>query len=158
VRRALEADEPAGILVATGARVLLSGRDIARRPGRHYLGRLFSTVASFILRAAIYDTQCGAKFFRDGAVLREALSEPFRSRWAFDVELLGRLLVGAPGVPGVRTSQLVEVPLRRWVDVRGSKLGPGDMVRAGFDLLGIQRALSARRQAVQREKRRGEGA
>jgi hypothetical protein len=43
----------------------------------------------------VYDTQCGAKLFRRTPALAAALERPFRSRWAFDVELLGRLRSGA---------------------------------------------------------------
>ena len=55
--------------------------------------------------------------------LSEALSTAFLSRWAFDVELLGRLLIGTPGVPALPLAAIVEVPLPVWHDVKGSKLG-----------------------------------
>ena len=51
-------------------------------------------MASLILHARVYDTQCGAKLFRRSAALEAALADPFLSRWSFDVELLGRMLIG----------------------------------------------------------------
>ncbi len=118
-------------VVVLGARVALLGSRIERRATRHYLGRVFATAASWALGLAVYDTQCGAKVFRAGNALREALADPFRSRWAFDVELLARLL------PAIDADGIVEVPLRRWRDVGGSHLTPRAAVTAGVDLVRI---------------------
>jgi glycosyltransferase involved in cell wall biosynthesis len=131
-------DERDDIEVALGARVALLGRAIERTPSRHYLGRVFATVASTMLGVRVYDTQCGAKAFRVTDTLRGALSSSFSSRWAFDVELLARLL------QAMAPSKLVEVPLHRWHDVKGSKLSPRAMARAGVDLLRI--GAAARRE------------
>jgi hypothetical protein len=130
----LEADP--GLRAALGSRVALLGRHIERRTTRHYLGRVFATAASLTLDAPIYDTQCGAKAFRVDDTLREALAEPFESRWVFDVELLARLMRHGP-------AGIVEVPLEEWRDVRGSTLGLGAMTGAAADLVRI--ALRHRR-------------
>jgi dolichyl-phosphate beta-glucosyltransferase len=116
-----------------GSRVAVLGTDIRRNTVRHYLGRVFATGASLALDRPVYDTQCGAKFLRVSPGLRAALADRFRSRWAFDVELLGRLWAADPDCA------IIEVPLRRWIDVRGSKVRPAAMVRAGLDLLQIAR-------------------
>ena len=87
--------------VILASRVSLLGRRIVRSTRRHYLGRIFATLASRILRVAVYDTQCGAKLFRCAPALAAALRDPFLSRWVFDVELLGRLLTGAPDAPAI---------------------------------------------------------
>lgn len=113
-----------------GARVRLLGRQIRRRPFRHYLGRIFATFASLLLGINVYDTQCGAKLFRNNPELRGVLSVPFKVRWIFDVELLARfpLLMETSG--DSVTQRWVEYPLREWVDVKGSKVRFTDYFRA----------------------------
>lgn len=123
--------------VVIGSRIAYHGSEIDRRFSRHYLGRVFATAASLTLGERVYDTQCGAKFFRNNEVLKNVLAERFHSRWAFDVELLGRLLADGASV--------LEVPLRRWVDVPGSKIGFKSMVKAGLDLVQIRMQLRKRR-------------
>lgn len=128
-----------------GARVRLLGRRIDRKTVRHWLGRIFATLASFILRIAVYDTQCGAKLFRRDQALALVLRDPFPSRWFFDVELIGRFVnlrraAGDPD-PGGR---IVEVPLQTWIDVAGSKLRALDFVRASWELGGIWWRLRSR--------------
>ncbi|MFZ5440578.1 MAG: glycosyltransferase [Myxococcota bacterium] len=125
--------------VALGSRVSLLGRHIERSPARHYLGRVFATAASLALGLRVYDTQCGAKAFRVTPALEAALASPFRSRWVFDVELIERLLAG----DGFVAERMIEVPLREWRDVRGSKLSAAGMARAATDLLAL--ALRRRR-------------
>ena len=71
-----------------GSRVHLLGRSVRRKLTRHYLGRVFATVAAFALGVGIYDTQCGAKIFRVSDGLRQRLREPFIGGWIFDVELI----------------------------------------------------------------------
>jgi hypothetical protein len=140
--RLIERMNRGDVMAVLGSRVGLLGTDIRRRMARHYLGRVFATFASMALNLRIYDTQCGAKLFRDGPALRNALAEPFTSRWAFDVELLGRLVIGLGGADGI-----VEVPLHEWRDVAGSKLGVGGMARAAVDLAQVAARLAARRKS-----------
>ncbi|WP_136513212.1 glycosyltransferase [Geomonas edaphica] len=125
--RLLEDPEVDGVI---GARVRLLGRKIRRRPLRHYLGRGFATCASLLLGLNVYDTQCGAKLFRNSPILRSVLSAPFKVRWIFDVELLARfpLLMEVSGV--TRSQRWVEHPLLEWTDVKGSKLELSDYFRA----------------------------
>lgn len=80
-----------GADVVLGSRVALLGRDVQRSAFRHYTGRVFATLASLVLSKAVYDTQCGAKLFRRTDQFDRSIATPFHSRWAFDVELLGRL-------------------------------------------------------------------
>jgi len=131
-----------------GARISMLGHDIQRSHTRHYLGRVFATLASLILQARIYDTQCGAKLFRRSPALQAALRDPFLSRWSFDVELLGRLLVGDASVPPISEAQILEVPLRQWRDVPGSKLRLPGMASALKELAEIAGDLARRRRAA----------
>jgi hypothetical protein len=112
---------------------------------RHILGRVFATGAAQVLRTPFYDTQCGAKFFRASNELRVALYRPFLSRWAFDVELIGRLLAGSAEAAPVPLERFLEVPLLEWVDVPDSKVHVGGMIRALVDLGRIEADLSRRR-------------
>lgn len=120
--------------VLMGSRVALLGHDIQRKPYRHYLGRIFATIASIALDLPVYDTQCGAKLFLSTPHLRAALSKPFRSSWVFDVELLQRLLTPS-STPSYRAQDFLEVPLKAWRDVEGSKLKFRHMILALLDLM-----------------------
>lgn len=133
------------VAVAMGARVALLGSEIHRAKARHYFGRLFATVASMVLELPVYDTQCGAKLFTNTPALRAALQTRFNSAWAFDVELIGRLLTGEPGVAPLSREEFLEVPLVRWTDVQGSKLRPTAMVWAGLELFWIGAIVRKRR-------------
>jgi glycosyltransferase involved in cell wall biosynthesis len=130
----------AGTEVLLGSRWMHLGADIERNQLRHYGGRLFATLASQVLNLKVYDTQCGAKLFKCNDALLASLDTPFVSPWAFDVELIGRLRQQLP------EAAFLEVPLNRWVDVRGSKITLLDMIRATFSLFAVGRALKARRQ------------
>jgi hypothetical protein len=134
--------ENRGAKGALGSRVALLGSRIERRWYRHYLGRVFATAASLILRLPVYDTQCGAKLFRNTEALRAALGRPFFTRWAFDVELLNRMLRESDAPLGV--DDLIEIPLREWRDKAGSRMGVPQMLRGGLELL----TLAARSASV----------
>ena len=135
----LRSQHDAGVVL--GSRVALMGSDIHRSAFRHYTGRLFGTAGSLVLGVAVYDTQCGAKAFRVTDALRAALATPFVSRWAFDVELLGRLLQQRDATPPEGPGRFVELPLREWREPGGSKLTAGAGLRAAADLVRIHRVL-----------------
>ena len=120
-----------------GSRVYKLGSAITRSFRRHLLGRLFTTVAATLLPLDCYDSQCGAKLFRP-ALIKPAFTEPFLSRWIFDVEILLRL----------KDRHLIEYPLRRWTDVKGSKFNePAMALPTLVDLIRIRRRYGGRRAA-----------
>jgi glycosyltransferase involved in cell wall biosynthesis len=127
-------DERPGIEMVFGARVNLLGRSVRRKLVRHYVGRIFATAVSAMLRLPIYDTQCGAKLFRANAEVADLFREPFLSRWIFDVEIIARAIVARKraGLGPVR-GIICEQPLMQWFDVDGSKLRPRDVLRVSLD-------------------------
>lgn len=125
--------------IVFGARVKLMGRKIERQSLRHYLGRIFATCASGVLDLAIYDTQCGAKFFRVTPALSQVLQQPFRSRWIFDVEMIARFLRVYAAQNRDARDLFYEFPLYCWTDVAGSKIRSTDFLRAVKELLLIRR-------------------
>lgn len=136
-------DQRPDIQMVIGARVRLLGREISRRPGRHYLGRFGATLISSSLGIAVYDTQCGAKLFRSSDVMRDIFSRPFLSRWIFDVEIIARFIQRIGRDAAARA--MYELPLVVWHDVHGSKVTSRDYLRGLRDLWRIHRAYNSRR-------------
>ncbi|MBI9082568.1 MAG: hypothetical protein JEZ11_03150 [Desulfobacterales bacterium] len=81
---------PPEVVMVFGSRVRLLDRNIERKAIRHYLGRLFATFASIVIELPIYDTQCGAKIFKNNNNLQRVFSKPFSTSWVFDVEIFDR--------------------------------------------------------------------
>lgn len=123
-------------LMVLGSRIKRLGAEIERTPKRHYLGRVFATFASLVLRLPVYDTQCGAKMVQ-AAIVPQLFAEPFMSRWIFDVEVLARLrnLVGLSRL----LAGTIESPLHAWREIGGSKLKTSYMLRAPLELWKIGR-------------------
>ena len=117
--RCFERDE--GKKAVIGSRWPHLGADIRRTAGRGIASIAFKLAVRRILRAPVWDTQCGAKVFAR-EVADEVFSAPFSTRWLFDVEILSRI-----GRERLRT-QVQELPVSSWRDVPGSKLGFGSSV------------------------------
>lgn len=132
-------EEREGIDVVLGSRVKLLGRTIERHPWRHYLGRVFATLVSELLRMPVYDTQCGAKVFRATDELRAALETPFHTAWLFDVEIIARLIAANPGGTPAVAQRLYELPLDEWRDIPGSKLTRSAYMKAATSILALYR-------------------
>jgi dolichyl-phosphate beta-glucosyltransferase len=125
--------------IVIGSRVKLLGRSIERRAPRHYLGRIAATLTSITLRLGVYDTQCGAKLFRNDSAMLNLFEDPLESGWVFDVELIARLIRDrrVQGLSGAETV-LYELPLNRWHDVAGSKVKPSSFLRALVEMFRIR--------------------
>lgn len=133
--------------LVTGARVKLVGRYVKRNPLRHYVGRVFATLASITLNLPVYDTQCGAKLMRNTKSVQDAFSSPFLSRWLFDVELIARLSLNRKSAPHplARENQdcMYEYVLDSWEDKAGSKVDIRAYFRSLKDLGRIYRKYHA---------------
>ena len=125
-----------GPKIVIGSRVKRLGSKITRTPQRHYLGRIFATVASLTLGIKVYDSQCGAKIFeRNTAGI--LFSEPFFSKWLFDLELIYRF----KNLDPVNfENDILEAPLRSWTEKKGSKISLRDLVKVPIELLKIRRS------------------
>ena len=122
--------------IVLGSRVRLLGRHVERKASRHYFGRIAATAVSNLFDFSVYDTQCGAKLFRNTPTLPELFAEPFVTRWIFDVEILVRWRNRAP--PGADLQRhIFELPLESWRDVDGSKIKAHEFLLAPRELLRI---------------------
>lgn len=128
-------DDPR-VSVVMGSRVKLLGRKIERRIFRHYFGRVFATLASILLGLPVYDTQCGAKLFKNSPELAKVFSRPPLVKWTFDVELLARLKIIKEkyGRSSIEEST-VEYPLEEWTHKPGSKIKIRDVFSVALELL-----------------------
>jgi glycosyltransferase involved in cell wall biosynthesis len=128
------------VIAAIGSRVKLLGYRIERKPLRHYLGRAFATCASCVLGLPIYDTQCGAKIFKNNSDLKKVFSTPFIVKWIFDVEILARfeVILQNKGV-GSLENYALEYPLKEWTHIGGSKVKTLDFLLGAIELFKIYR-------------------
>ncbi len=120
-----------------GCRLARLGSLVKRRLSRHYLGRVFATTVSCLLRIPLYDSQCGAKIFSRG-LAEKVFERPFISRWLFDVEIFRRIV----RIYGREKTQacIYECPLFQWTDVAGSKLTLLKMLQTPLELWKIFRS------------------
>lgn len=114
--------------VIIGSRILKLGSNIRRRFKRHLFGRLFASLTDKLFQINAYDTQCGAKIFKN-EIAALIFKEPFQSKWIFDVELLIR----------IRQLNLLhtvyEFPIKKWIDVKGSKIKFKDIIQLPLEIL-----------------------
>ena len=124
-------------LLVLGSRWKRLGSRIERHAIRHVLGRVFASLASVTLSLPVYDSQCGAKLIRaDSAAM--LFAEPFVTKWLFDVELLARLRNIERTGSACPDTLAIEMPLKSWRDVRGSRFRWSQMAGAPVDLVRIR--------------------
>lgn len=122
--------------IVTGLRLMRLGAEVKRKKLRHYLGRCFATTASQVLNIPVFDTQCGAKFYKF-SVVTTLFNDPFITRWLFDVELLARYIKYYGHNQAVR--KIYEYPLLAWEDVGGSQVKMKDFFKAPWELYKIKK-------------------
>jgi glycosyltransferase involved in cell wall biosynthesis len=126
------------ITIVMGSRVRLLGYSIKRGAVRHYLGRIFATFASLILGLHVYDTQCGAKIFKNNSELKTVFAHPFLVDWIFDVEILTRFkLIRKFNNSNLLQNTTLEYPLDEWTAIGGSKVRFIDFFKAIMELTTI---------------------
>lgn len=119
-----------------GTRLARLGSHIRRKFTRHLLGRLFSSVTSFVLGLTVYDTQCGAKWVKSNEI-QDLFGQVFVSKWLFDVEILARLIQKYDRA--YVYAQSLEIPLKHWSEIKGSKLKARDFLKAPLELWAIKK-------------------
>ncbi|MEJ2343015.1 MAG: glycosyltransferase [Gemmatimonadales bacterium] len=137
-------DERPSVDLALGSRQQLPGHHIERNALRSVSARVFGALAARTLCADVYDTMCGAKLFRATPEVQALFDERFIANWPFDVEILARWIRRRGEAQGPTFEESVcEVPLRTWREIPGSKVRPGDCVRAMLELWRIWRRYLA---------------
>jgi glycosyltransferase involved in cell wall biosynthesis len=131
------AAEPVQLLMCS--RVKRSGARIERYVWRHFAGRCMAALIAFTLKLPVYDTQCGAKLIRASAA-RQVFGEPFLTKWLFDVELIARINLANPNR---EVLPILEVPIKQWTDIPGSKLKVKHMFSSLGEIVRIYRRYHA---------------
>lgn len=122
--------------IIIGSRVARLGAKIDRTIFRHYSGRIFATLISQGLGWKVHDTQCGAKIFQSN-IIPICFTEPFKTSWLFDVEMLLRIQLH---FGRNAESMVLEVPIREWRDVKGSKIGWADFIKVPYQIWKVFRS------------------
>ncbi|MDP2174901.1 MAG: glycosyltransferase [Bacteroidota bacterium] len=119
-----------------GSRINRLGSKIVRNEFRHYLSRIIGTLTSRILKLPVYDTQCGAKIINKKHI-DLLFNKPFVSSWMFDVELFARFINFYGHEKCLQ--QIIEVPLRQWIEKGDSKISWSYTFKLPLELLKIRK-------------------
>tara|TARA_B100000575_G_C23143700_1_gene666776 strand:+ start:15178 stop:15909 length:732 start_codon:yes stop_codon:yes gene_type:complete len=121
-------------IMAFGSRISKIDNLISRSFIRHILGRFFCTIVYLLFKLNTYDSQCGCKCFKRSAA-KEVFNSKFISNWIFDIEIFLRLQNNGHNLK----ESTLEIPLKKWVDVSGSKISLFDVFFIWIDLFRIYR-------------------
>ncbi|MFV8326011.1 glycosyltransferase [Flavobacterium sp. ZS1P14] len=123
-------------LIVFGSRIKHVGGYVEREFIRYILGRIFATVvSSWLLKIAVYDTQCGFKFFRP-IIVKPLFDETFQSKWFFDIELFCRIKKNFPNTDINEIAQ--EFFITTWKNEKGSKIKLSDYFNAPLELIKLK--------------------
>jgi dolichyl-phosphate beta-glucosyltransferase len=119
--------------IVLGCRLLCLGKKVVRSTKRHYSGRIFATMLSVLYDIPVYDSQCGAKFFKSRILSTELLDFCENDRWLFDTQLVITLFK--------KGCQMQEVPVD-WLDQPDSKISLiKDSIRMLLGLLSFREKM-----------------
>ena len=129
-----EMKKNSGLLITAGCRINIVGKNVTRKPIRHYLSRIFVTYYFQFLKIPNYDAQCGIKLFESNFAI-QLFEKPFISKWMFDIEFFVR----AMKILGKEKYQLQikEIPLNNWSEKDGSKLRIASFLLAPLEVIKI---------------------
>ena len=132
-KRLVKRLEVTGKNMVFGSRKIVDAQDIQRSAFREMASNVVGLLVRFIIGMPVKDTQCGAKVF-SRTTADYLFSQPFMSRWLFDVELFVRMkkLFGS-----IVMERVEEVALMAWEEVDGSKITLKDSMRFPLQLLEI---------------------
>jgi dolichyl-phosphate beta-glucosyltransferase len=114
------------------SRVKLAGRRIRRNSIRHFLARFLSALLTIKFSSLPYDSQSGLKIFTSTPMLCSVFSEPFLTRWLFEIEILCRW----QALNGDRL-KIWEEPVLQWEDVSGSNIKGLELIRIFVEFLKV---------------------
>jgi glycosyltransferase involved in cell wall biosynthesis len=120
------------VLFVFGSRCRRIGAEVKRKLYRHLFGRVFATFASNMLTLPVYDTQCGAKFFK-AEIVETIFSEEFKSNWVFDLEIFYRFVREFEKLNINNIAK--EISLEVWEDKDGSKIKLKDLFVIPFEMI-----------------------
>lgn len=114
-----------------GSRIMKIGSVIERNQYRFFIGRIIATFISKILKLKVYDTQCGCKVFTKELSVH-VFKTPFISKWLFDVEIFHRIITLYRRDQALH--KMLEIPLKKWVDIGESKVKISYSLKLWMDL------------------------
>jgi hypothetical protein len=116
--------------------VKLSGRKVLRNTGRHFIGRVITTLFGLFWQEIPYDTQSGFKVYKAKILTPQIFFEPFVTRWFFDIELHLRVLISTKNKFSVW-----EEPLHVWNDIPDSRINGREKIKLIIEIIKVLKLL-----------------